>query len=168
MLVEKSNFGADAAKESLEGGIKEAKHRIRNANWTDQQTSVLLDLLLEKYELGITEYTEGFWKELCKVLNEKTQSQRSSMELRWRLKTLKADFSDYRYCAETSGWYWDNEKGLPVAPNDACWDEVNKVQYVTSFFVIILVFIFEVVFWFWYSIHLDTFGEVSSCFINWV
>jgi Myb/SANT-like DNA-binding domain len=159
MLVAKSNFGADVAKESLEAGIMETKHRIRNANWTDRQTNVLLDLLLEKHELGIAEYTEGFWKELCKVLNEKNQLQRSPMELRLRLKTLKADFSDYRYCAEMWGWYWDNEKGLPVAPNDACWDEVTKVQYIT--FILFYFSFFEVVFRFWYGIHLDTF---CSCF----
>ncbi|KAF3324656.1 Myb/SANT-like DNA-binding domain-containing protein [Carex littledalei] len=122
------NNSTDAEEELPEVGITQTKKRVRNANWTDQQTSVLLDLLLEKHELGITEYTEDCWKELCKDLNEKTQPHRSVRELRMRLKTLKADFSDYRFCAETWGWYWDNEKGLPVGPNEACWDEITKIN----------------------------------------
>lgn len=108
---------------------KRKKSRLRSANWTVSQTSLLLKLLKKKQqELGEENIDGEVWEQITVALNKKSRPPRKAEQVKMRLKTIKTEFNDYKICVEKPGWGWDSRRKLPIAPSGKCWDEAIEVN----------------------------------------
>ncbi|KAF3340813.1 Myb/SANT-like DNA-binding domain-containing protein [Carex littledalei] len=73
-------------------------------------------------------FTKQVWNRLAPILSSQSEPNRTGNELQRRWKTLKAEFYDYKSCAEKSGWGWgwDAVLRVPIAPDESCWEDLKK------------------------------------------
>jgi Myb/SANT-like DNA-binding domain len=108
---------------------KRKKSRLRSANWTVSQTSLLLKLMKRRQqEQGEENFDSEVWEQITAVLNKKSRPPRKAEQVKMRLKTIKTEFNDYRTCVEKPGWGWDSRRRLPIAPSGKCWEEAIEVN----------------------------------------
>lgn len=105
---------------------------MRGHNWSVDQTTLMLNLLREEQVTqrvtGPGTFTKQVWNRLAPILSAQSEPHRTSNELQRRWKTLRADLYDYKSCADKSGWGWDAEMRIPIAPEESCWEELRKVK----------------------------------------
>ena len=126
-------FRSGKGKKNNKKGDGEASQlRNRSPNWSVEQTTLMLNLVREEQVSlrvqGPGTFTKQFWNRLAPIINSQSEPFRNASELQIRWKTLKAEFYDYKNCADKSGWGWDPERRVPVAPDESCWDDLRKVQ----------------------------------------
>ncbi|KAF3323889.1 Myb/SANT-like DNA-binding domain-containing protein [Carex littledalei] len=124
-----SRLKRQPVKNKKKGG-GEAAQRIRAQNWSVDQTTLMLNLIRKEQVAqrvgGHGTFTKQFWNKLAPNLNSQSEPYRQSSELQRRWKTLKADFYDYKNCVNKTGWRWDRDKHVPIAPDESKWEELRK------------------------------------------
>ncbi|KAL0925196.1 hypothetical protein M5K25_003510 [Dendrobium thyrsiflorum] len=67
------------------------------------------------------------WSTLVAALNRRLSSKYTESSVMIRFKNMKADFRALYQLTNRSGWGWDEELHVPVAP-DELWDEIVQVS----------------------------------------
>lgn len=123
-------------KSRANGNDGNTVRRERDANWSDRETNILLDLLEEVQSRRQDPNGDGGYNDLewsyvhCEFAKKSTQKRAlSSLKLRW--KNLKCDFSFFRSMANRSGCSWNEDAHIPDVPEDAWRDLKEVLQGVT-------------------------------------
>ncbi|KAI0520242.1 hypothetical protein KFK09_007713 [Dendrobium nobile] len=106
------------------------KSTTRNPKWPEDHNVVLGELLLEQYVNG--NFCNGNlqneqWSSLVTALNQRLGSNYIKSSVMIRFKSMKADFKTLYQLKNCSGWGWDDDLYIPVAP-DELWDEIVQVN----------------------------------------
>ncbi|KAL0916577.1 hypothetical protein M5K25_014101 [Dendrobium thyrsiflorum] len=109
----------------------QTKSTTRNPKWPEDHNVILGELLMEQYVNG--NFCNGNlrkeqWSTLVAALNRLLGSKYTESSVMIKFKNMKADFRALYQLTNRSGWGWDEELHVPVAP-DELWDEI--VQYTT-------------------------------------
>ena len=111
----------------------------RNAKvlWTREMEKKLLDLLLEKIQLG-RKGDGGFrkeaWNAIAKKFNEDMNMNLGKDNFKNKLKTWKKGFRIMKELRNMSGFAW-NETTQCVDAEDSVWDELLKVMLFIQYFL---------------------------------
>jgi Myb/SANT-like DNA-binding domain len=79
-------------------------------------------------------FTTQEWNHICELHNVKEGRFRSSESIKNRIKTLKAEYINWRELANRSGWGWDYEKHVPIPPHPDAWKVVTRVCILYIFY----------------------------------
>ncbi|OQR85887.1 hypothetical protein ACHHYP_11216, partial [Achlya hypogyna] len=92
------------------------------ANWTDERTELLIELLTVEIARGKGTDAGGLKKEaytrLVAAFNAKAKTKYAKKQLQGRLSTLKAEYMRVHALRTSSGFGWDAVSGLPTAPDE--------------------------------------------------
>ncbi|ETV89964.1 hypothetical protein H310_15195, partial [Aphanomyces invadans] len=72
-------------------------------------------------------YKKEAWVEVTAAFNERFGTSYHSLKVKSRLDCLKREYKDVKYLRDNSGFGWNEELGLPTAPDDV-WAAVLKAS----------------------------------------
>ncbi|KAL0926605.1 hypothetical protein M5K25_002844 [Dendrobium thyrsiflorum] len=106
------------------------KSTTQNPKWPEDHNVILGELLLEQYvndNFCNENLQKEQWSTLVAALNRRLGSKYTESSVMIRFKNMKADFKALYQLTNRSGWGWDEELHVPVAP-DELWDEIVQVN----------------------------------------
>jgi Myb/SANT-like DNA-binding domain len=108
----------------------------REPNWNNEETQRLLNAIEDAqlhYVKKDLKFTTQEWNHICELHNAKEGRFRSSESIKNRIKTLKAEYINWRELANRSGWGWDYEKTCPYSSTSRCVESSDKGMYLIYF-----------------------------------
>ncbi|KAL0910311.1 hypothetical protein M5K25_021279 [Dendrobium thyrsiflorum] len=106
------------------------KCTTRNPKWPEEHNVVVGKLLLEQYvnrNFCNGNLRKDQWSILVAALNRRLGSNYTESSIMIQFKNMKSDFRALYQLTNHSGWGWDDDLHMPIAP-DELWDEIVQVH----------------------------------------
>ncbi|ETW06108.1 hypothetical protein H310_03701 [Aphanomyces invadans] len=100
------------------------------ASWTldrDEFIVTALQAQVDKCKRSDSGYKKEAWVEVTVAFNERFGTSYHSLKVKSRLDCLKREYKDVLYLLDNSGFGWNEDLGLPTAPDDV-WAAVLKAS----------------------------------------
>lgn len=93
----------------------------RSPNWTLRQDKILLDLLIDEYQKNYASqgtFKSHVFQDILERFNNTACVRKNKDNLFNRWRNIKKVYHLYEQLRNRSGWGWDEERNLPVPPDE--------------------------------------------------
>ncbi|MQM16535.1 hypothetical protein Taro_049494 [Colocasia esculenta] len=105
----------------LENSVPMSTGKGRSPNWMLRQDRILLDLLIDVYHKSYGSqgtFKAHVFQDILHQFNSTANVMKDRDSLKYRWRNIKKIYHIYEQLRTRSGWGWDDERNLPVAPDE--------------------------------------------------